>query len=332
MRKWMWFWVAVGVVATGCFYTAVVKYCVSHPDSALSRSLDTMCEYAFRFTPLGHVNSAPPCCEAGLPDAVPADPAGEDDDKDAKPVVQLELPAEPMALPIIIREDDAKEVVAPEADEPPVVFGGQPIDWEAIEQVTARFMPYCEEDESFVPMPSADEECHPPFMPYADDDCPKATGCLKFKVVLPMSCVPSWEAEFGGDGDAAAVQKECPHTCTLWTKFINALQGCGCSDETEPQESTQPTQETAPVNPHKDQCPRCPYCPGRGYNSGSSKQSEPGTEESNSQDVLKKIPLLNRLFGGRDDMDWQRMTPRIDTMEYRKSDRCLNEYNGRRAF
>jgi hypothetical protein len=329
MRKWMWCWVAVGVVATGCFYTAVVNYCLGHPDSALSRSLGSMCEFAFRDLPAGGMNSAPLGCEAGLP----ADPAGEDDDKDAKPVVQLQLPAEPMALPIIIREDDAKEVVAPEADEPPVALGGQPIDWDAIERVTARMMPYCEEDESFVPMPSADEESHVPYMPYVDDDCTTRTACWNFKVALPpMTCIPTSEAEFGGEA-AAPVQKECPKTCTLWTKFVNALKGRGsCDDDTEPQESTQPALETKPLDPHKDQCPRCPAYPGRGYRSEPSEQSEPSTEQSTPDDVLKKIPFLNRLFGDLNEMDWQHITPRIDTLEYRKSDRCLNEYNGRRAF
>src|SRR5260370_23519927 len=151
MRKWFWCCTAAGVRAAG--FPGTVRYCCTHPDSAVTKGLASVCTMGLNATPWGGLAGAPLGAE-GLRRSGASAKHGSCADGHAvtsKPVLQLELPGTSPVSPIVIREDE-------DLNEPAVILNpddemcgliGMADEWQARPGETRpphRVMPYADEE------------------------------------------------------------------------------------------------------------------------------------------------------------------------------------------
>src|SRR5262249_38112801 len=112
---------------------------------------------------------------------------------------------------------------------------------------------------------------------------------------------------------------------SLWQKFVHAITGCdmGGAEESEPK--SEESHENAVPHDHSQGCP---------YQGGSSGGQycprpipvEKPAEESKPAEGGKTDSLMRSFRDVREFLESRPAFPRTDTMEFRRSDRRLNEY------
>jgi hypothetical protein len=320
MRKLLWSCVGLGVLTAGGFYLAA-NYACRHPASVVGR-----CVIATLVQPLAGLGTMVVGSSTGGP--LGGDAAGTATEEmcipdDPTPVAE-EAPVEPAPpLPVSgVLEAPQAEVRAPA----PIVIHEEP------EPATPPQPEEPSESESKEPSgtptvatasgPAVPEKTYPPLMPYCTDDA------------TPMRMPYADENEDSGAGQAGTD----PDNGTSWWQrlfHLRAPEGRvpGGAEPSEP-DGASDCREDGNYHQHYSGCPYtgrcCPDSPKpkapvsarpdrkpHGKGEAGEEQEPPAEPETHGQKQHYK--------GCRDGDDCPRH-PEVDTMEFRPSDRGLNEY------
>jgi hypothetical protein len=312
MRKWLWCCTAAGFVAVGVLGT--VKYCRTPSDSPVTGAFISGC-----VTGLGDA------LFSGLRSGPGANAAA--DQGEPKQVVQIDLPggAFPAPAAIVIRDDeDLKEPASIAEDK-----GGENLVGDTVPVVEWQAHP-TEAAPSRKRMPYADEDT-----PVSNFDCQAIGLCGMWVGALgfgPCAQIGPIVESTNADCAREVTSDSGP---SLWRRFIRAITGeaagSGAAEESEPLMEGSRNHST-----YHDHYPSCPFTsgcyPGRQYVPRPIPVEKPkcgGTEGSEPPKPMKVGTRINPLSFFNDNQDflqWRPAYPRLDTMEFRPSDRRLNEY------
>jgi hypothetical protein len=320
MRKALWCCAAAAAVLTGGV-TWTVYHGIKHPDSC-GRMLSQASRIGLFMSPLGivsHLAGEPMVgsCEteaAGdwLAEGIPEEPQPVEAAEELVPVLPLagalELPAAALAPPIVINEDDPLH-------EPIMCEPGndQKLDLTAF-QVQAGLNPEVPSNTCPMVMPyCTDEDEAPAQMPYATDDEPAA-------------------------GYTSEKQDRDSWFFRIWS---NLLPKKVASEEAPPEDTDVLCPDQCPGmgdckedSHYHHQYPGCPHtvCPytGRSYPDEAMTPPSSNAAPSGSEEGSETKPAPKKMMHKSKKVDSEQdgcpKHPDVDTMEFRPSDRQLNEH------
>jgi hypothetical protein len=305
MRKLFWGWTAAGVALAGGVCGAGYYACC-HPDGVVARCVRGASAVVLPAGTALPLRSDPPAAgpeaagavagAAGVP-SNPVPVAEPDPGPQAQPGATIEPPVDPE--PIQIHEEEQAPLAAPVEGEPLPDAKPSTIDKGALQLGAIAGEAVMVPEACPMPMPFADEE-------YKAQPCEKAAGGEE-------------QAEEGA-GSEAGTCRECP-VATLVRWMMRALKVEMPAWWTEPGPSGGATDCPGDGNPPR-QCPdTTPHC-------APSAPAAPGAEgpTEGAPKPLSKALRRNRLLHGGADGDACPPHFDVDTMEYRPSDACLDDY------
>ena len=304
MRKLLWCCSAASVLAAGGFLS-LTYYACRNPDSMLGRGMYAVAEASISMQPMSGLASlvaqanrhnAPVEAGGSVEECVPEDP---------QPVAieVAEIPKNEIEAEIIIHEGD------PMPCEQVVQAASATIDMDGVQELPAAncpiVMPSCQDGN--------EQPMTPPRMPLADEGVDKPVAAKEKKAdksheESEAGVFEAWKKVFESGAEKSSTAEMLPAP----------------TEEEEPQAEPKCEEDC-----HRhEQYPGCPHvtCPYTGKSYPSCTPSKNTGKEESSEEPMEhpKKPHTGKSSTDKDDGPHP---AGVDTMEYRKSDAGLNEYD-----